>query len=64
MQVAQIVAAALGTLCTLSLSAALGRGIPLLSRVPSLLGAGACTLPLFSASHLRAVGVFRVMSLM
>ncbi len=41
---AQVAAAALGALCTLSLSTALGRGVPLLSRIPSLLGAGAYTL--------------------
>ncbi|CAL8461986.1 g1517 [Coccomyxa elongata] len=60
MQVAQIVAAALGTLCTLSLSAALGRGIPLLSRVPSLLGAGAllCIAAWFAAKTVEQKFIF------
>ncbi|EIE25057.1 hypothetical protein COCSUDRAFT_65076 [Coccomyxa subellipsoidea C-169] len=40
-QAAQIAAAVLGALCMLGLSAVLGQGRPLLSRLPALLGAGA-----------------------
>ncbi len=54
-QAAQIAAAVLGALCMLGLSAVLGQGRPLLSRLPALLGAGAATLSSFNAMRLLDV---------
>jgi hypothetical protein len=55
----QIAAAMVGALCLLGLSAALGRGLPLLSKLPTLLSAGAVSpsLSARSLSHVHQVSV-------